>query len=343
MPSRRGSGAPLTPLPSSAILFNQLLVIAGTEQGARQLFQMFVFDLISELYPAVNTIAGPGGFDWGIDTYFGQLDDSVTVWQAKFFWPWEGETQRKQVRDSFKMLIEKSKEHDFKVDAWTLCVPCVLEPLEQKWFDGWVSRNKKHGVRMQLWNGDTLRYLLGKVDTIHLFRKYFLSDVDAPSVELVTTTDNISSLDDALFVHQLEEAGHLENDAAKGLFFAAEALVRDVSARGNPLAVAALQELHLEIQSRWESRFNALAPTADSVGRMAGLIDQTLIDAVATPDPAGINLRPAHRKGAAHRLVEDKRAGWVLHWRAIAASHDGEHAGEAIAEQIAAEREGAVP
>ena len=333
----------MTALPTSPILFNQLRMIAGSDQGAREIFQAFVFDLVHVLYPVVNTIAGPGGFDWGIDTYFGRLDDSVSVWQAKFFLEWEGETQRKQVRESFKELVKKANEHGFKIDAWTLCVPCILPPDEQRWFDGWVTRSKKYGIRMSIWNGDTLRSLLGKPDAYHLFRPYFLADDAAESAETLTTTDDVSGLDYALFVRQLEEAGHFENDAAKGLFFAAEALVRDVSARGNPVAIAALKELHLEIQSRWESRFNALAPGADGDGRMPGLIDETLKEAATMPDPTGIALRPAHRKGATHRLVEDKRAGWVIHWREIASEHDREHAGEAIATRIAAEQESAVP
>jgi hypothetical protein len=52
----------------------------------------------------------------------------------------------------------------------------------------------------------------------------------------------------ALFVRQLEEAGHTETDAARGMFFAAEALARDLAARGNQAGVAALEELHLEFK-----------------------------------------------------------------------------------------------
>lgn len=339
----RRAEAALTALPTSPILFHQLRMIAGSDQGARETFQAFVFDLVHVLYPAVNTIAGPGGFDWGIDTYFGRLDDSVSVWQAKFFPEWEGETQRKQVRDSFKELVKQAGDNDFKVDAWTLCVPCILPPLEQKWFDDWVTRNKKYGVRMNIWNGDALRSLLGTPDAYHLFGQYFQAHIAAEPAEALATTDDISGLDEALFVRQLEEAGHFENDAAKGLFFAAEALVRDISARGNPIAIAALKELHLEIQSRWESRFNSLAANADNDGRMAGLIDGTLEDAATMSDPIGITLRPAHRKGATHRLVEDKRAGWVTHWREVASAHDLEHAGEVVASQVAAEQGSTVP
>jgi hypothetical protein len=142
-------------------------------------------------------------------------------------------------------------------------------------------------------------------------------------------------MDNALFVRQLEEAGHVETDAARGLFFAAEALARDLAAREDGAGIAALEELHLEVQTRWEARYNAALPFADSHGRMTGLIDQVLKDAAGCSDPPSLRLRPAHRRGIAHRLVENAQAGWVRHWRQVAANHEATPAREAVAALLA--------
>jgi hypothetical protein len=285
---------------------------------------MLVTDLVGVRHPTANEVAGPGGGDWGIDTYVGYLDDSVAVWQSKFFMDWKGDDQQKQVRNSFNQLMEKAADEKFSVDAWTLCVPCILPPGEQSWFDGWANRaRRKYGIKtIDVWNGVRLRRLLMQPDAEHLRNMYFPNGpVPAVPAEPVTVADDLAVLDNALFVRQLEEAGHVESDAARGFFFATEALARDLAARGDQLAVDALEELHLEVQGLWEGRFNSALPGADPVGRMAGLVDQVLRDAAQCPDPAGLRLRPAHRRGVAHRLVENARAGWVRHWRQVAAEH----------------------
>jgi hypothetical protein len=322
-------------LPEPKVLFGRLQYEAGTEAGARGVFQMLVTDLVAVRYPAANEVAGPGGGDWGIDTYVGRLDDSVVVWQSKFFLDWKGEDQRGQVRDSFNQLLGKAAEEGFHVDAWTLCVPCVLPPDEQKWFDAWAARNShKYNVTIQLWNGVRLRRHLLQEDAESVRRTYFPHGAEPRAAEPVTFASDLGGLSTALFVRQLQEAGHAETDAARGMFFAAEALARDLAARGNQAGVTALEELHLEVQTLWEARFNAGLPLADDAGRMAGLVDQVLRDAAQCPDPEGLRLKPAHRRGVAHRLVENARAGWVRHWRQIAASHDGPSAAEVVAVQL---------
>jgi hypothetical protein len=323
-------------LPASNILFRQFLYDAGTEAAARVKFQMMVTELIAVRYPTANEVAGPGGSDWGIDTYVGQLDDSVVVWQSKFFLDWKGEDQRGQVRASFTELSNKAKEKGFRVDAWTLCVPCVLPPAEQQWFDVWAAKMRSvHKVsKIDIWNGIELRRQLMQEDA-DVVRKEFLSPVPgAEPSESVAIAIDLHDLETALFVRQLEEAGYIETDAARGLFFAAEALARDLVARGNVTGVAALQELHLEIHNLWEQKFNASMPLADGNGRMAGLIEVVTKEAASCADPEGLRLRPTHRSGIVHRLVEDAKAGWVAHWRAIAAAHDGVSAGEVITAQL---------
>jgi hypothetical protein len=323
-------------LPEPKVLFAQLMANAGTEAGARPQFQALVTDLIAVRHPTANEVAGPGGTDWGMDTYVGKLDDVVAVWQSKFFLDWSGDDQRKQVRDSFNQVIAKAKEHGFSVNSWTLCVPCILPPGEQAWFDRWARQQCSKGAvqSVTIWNGTTLRRYLMQPDAKHVYDSYFQQTV-LPAIEALAIFSDPSIFEGALFVRQLREAGRLENDAARGLFFAAEALVRDIAARGDEIAISAIDELHLEIHSIWESRFNAAIGDADANGQMSGLVEQVMDGAAACADPYGVHLRAAHRKGVAHRLVENARAGWVSHWRQVAASHSNESAGEIAARHLA--------
>lgn len=320
-----GDSGECVTLPQPRILFGQLETTAKTVGGARQIFQMLVTDLIEVQHPAAtNEVEAPSGSDWGIDTYVGRFDETLMVWQSKFFLDWNATNHRKQVRGSFNQLMKKANEENFKVEAWTLCIPCVLPPEEQQWFDRWASKQRReNGVKIELLNGVRLRTQLQRADAHHVLHHYFASEAPPSrgTAEPIESLEDLSCFDDALFVHQLEVAGQQETDAARGLFFAADALFRDLSSRRDKGAMSALEELHLEVQAVWEGHFNAGASAADCHGRIVGLLEAVMDAAAKRDDPEGLRLRPAHRKGVAHRLVEASKAGWVTHWREVAATH----------------------
>ncbi|MFG1625458.1 hypothetical protein [Kribbella sp. NPDC049227] len=321
-------------LAEPALLFGRFEQDSLTKGGARERFQMLVSDLVKVQHPLASTVEGSGGRDWGIDTYVGQLSpgDEIFVWQSKFILEWLDKTPQGQIRDSFKQIIKQAELNGFTLRSWTLCVPCDLPPDQQKWFDGWSAKMRRdHGVRVSLWNGTELRHQLMREDAHHVRAEYLphtvpptLTGVEsAQPTAPVLTTDDYQQFDSALFVRQLEAAGHGETDAARGLFFATEALFRDYTAKGDLSALAALEELHLDIHSIWESSFNSESHSADANGRMARLFALVMSGAEASPDPEQLRLRPVHKKGAVHRLVEAARAGWVTHWRQIALEHQG--------------------
>ncbi|SCG49204.1 hypothetical protein GA0070619_2273 [Micromonospora zamorensis] len=324
-------------LPPPAVMFARLLYEAGSFAGAREVFQTMITDLVDVQHLTANEVSGPGGYDWGIDTYVGQLDSAIAVWQSKFFLDWSGESQRGQVRQSFNELMKKAASEGFSVDAWTLCTPCILAPEEQQWFDTWAAgKRRNHKLSISLWNGTALRKRLMQPDAAIVRERYFSEQGGlGQAPEHVQFIDDLTLFNDTLFVRQLEAAGEAETDAAKGLFFAAEALARDLAEKGNRDGVAALQELHLEIQHLWEQRFNVGVRQVDHDGRIDSLLEDVMSAAASCPDPDGIRLRPAHRKGIAHRLVEDARAGWVKHWREIATTHDGPRATKPISLRVA--------
>ena len=317
-------------LPDQKALFVRFLTDSGDDAAARTRFQRLVTDLVMVRIPGASEVAFPGGGDWDIDTYVGSLDADVVVWQSKFFTSWS-KTQQAEIRSSFKQVREKAAEHGFAVTAWTLCVPSVLPPDQQKWFDAWSKKQARDtGIRIELWNGAQIRSALQQPDASHLRELYFPEHAPAGSDVPVAALTNPGVLADALFVVQLETAGHVETDAAKGFFFAAEAMARDVAGRGVAAELSALTEAEMEAHGVWERSFNSKSATAAEDGRMVGLVDEVNGEVAALPASADLRLRPAHRRGLVHRLVEGARAGWVTHWRDVAAAHRGLSAGAAL-------------
>ncbi len=326
-------------LPAPDVLFRRFLEDSKSYSGARARFQLLVTDLVSVQISAASEVSLPSGSDWGIDTYVGPLNERIAVWQSKFFIEW-GKSQRNQIRDSFNEVMKKADEEGFDVAAWTLCVPSVLPPAEQKWFDGWSARmRRKHeGLVIELKNGVRLRRELMQPDAAWVRNLYFPKVSEGAAPVLVRIPKDLTPLEGALFVKQLQAAGHDETDAAKGFFFAAEAMARDVESRGVLSEISALNEVELEIHGAWESTFNSKKDDADDDGRIRGLVDSVTSAASSFAATPGLPLRPAHRRGLAHRLVEHTKAGWVLHWRGIASEHSGPAASQVVKEVL--ERDG---
>lgn len=314
------------------LLFARFTQDALTVSGARAQFELFVLDLVKMEHPTANTVKGKGGRDWGIDTLVGSLSGGrLAIWQCKYVPAWEDDSPRGQVRTSFKSAIDHAAEHRYTIATWTLCVPCALAPAEQRWFDGWASRQKREtGIEIAISNGYELRHKLLFEDNKPVRAEYFPETLPPgeavallEQVHDIDETADLAQFDGALFVRQLHEAGEAETDSARGLFFATDALVRDYEAKADASALAALRELHVDAHRIWEARFNAEASDAAGDGRIPGLHGRVMNDVEGRPDPVGmrVRLRGAHRMGAVHRLVEDEKAGWVAHWRDVVVAH----------------------
>lgn len=310
------------------LLFARFQQSALTVGGARAEFELFVLDLVKAQMPEAGTVRGKGGRDWGIDVLVGTFSSGkLAIWQCKFFPEWTDDGPRGQVRNSFRSAVKYANDNGYTIASWTLVVACGLAPDERKWFEEWAARQRRaHKIEIDISDGFDLRHQLLRQDVAHVRREYFPDTMpsggpDARPVEAVAETDDLAQFDDALFVRQLHEAGETETDAARGLFYATDALVRDFEARQNRRALDALKELHLDVQQVWSHGFAAESVNAGADGRMPALHRRVLDDAGARPDPTGLTLRPVHKMGAVHRLVEDARAGWVTHWRNVAAAH----------------------
>ncbi|MFK4484623.1 hypothetical protein [Curtobacterium sp. AB7] len=318
----------MTPqLPEPPQLFARFDSDNNSDGAARDRFEQFVSDLVAVQWLDASTVAASNHTDWGIDTFVGNLGGGeVRIWQSKYFREWQGPGPQGKVRESFASAQGKALEHGYRILEWTLVVPAILHPAQMKWFHGWSSRTQRNtGVRIVLWTGDKLRQRLMSAEALDVRREYFPHTLDTPStaaaVAPVAMADDYSMFEDALFVRQMHAAGYTETGAARGMFFATDALRRDLQAKRSTDALQALQTVQLGVQGAWETRFNEHAPTADSDGLMPKLYGVVLADAATVPDAPGLVLQHAHKQGAAHILVEEQKAGWVKHWRDVATGY----------------------
>jgi len=145
--------------------------------GARDAFEDLCYELIKSQFPdlEVRHVEGKQG-DGGIDVYVGDLTDphGIEVFQAKFFDREVGESQKDQIRKSFKRCVTNP---EFKVSKWTLCLPRNLSLDEAKWFASWkkdeAQASSLPSRNIVLWNADDLERILDEPDNVTLKEKYF--------------------------------------------------------------------------------------------------------------------------------------------------------------------------
>lgn len=321
------------------VSFYSHFVRTGSDDGARVDFQDMVTQLVAHIYPGVRSIrANPG--DWGIDTFVGEIDSGyVTVWQSKYFINGVGNTQKAQIRESFKSAIKSAKEQGHTISQWVLCIPVSMDGPTTKWWDNWKRKNaKSSGIPIELWDETRLQQLLMTPEARNVRSTYYEIGQSTVSNPPVLEPPDSEDYDTALFVRQLREAGHSEIDAAKREFFNAEIVARDVLDKGVPAEVRELGSADASVHSLWEHRFNTKCVSSED-DLLPGLHGEVMADVRAERD----SLMPlvttdlVHVCGMVHRVVEDRRAGWVRGWRSIADA-EGDVPGtspESVASEVA--------
>lgn len=306
------------------ISFEQLIGSGGKE-GARTTFQRLIAQLVSLCYEGMKMVDAKAG-DWGLDVIVGEIDEIISVWQAKFFIDGIGDSQKGQIRESFKQVVEKASEEGFAVDAWTLCIPVDLDPDALKWWTGWKKRQEKdHGLGIELLDRTGLETLLLAPDAAHILRAYFPGvQAAAPVAPPVQDVPQNVSYEDMLFVKQLQAAQITELESAKQQFFNAEALAREVADKKVAEHVNALRAERADLRSIWEARYNKACAETAAGGLLSHLHPEVMEAIERRHDSGRIEVLPmhlVHRKGAMHQVVEDGSAGWVRDFRAVVEAH----------------------
>ena len=324
---------------ASRVDFREHRYRLGSDEAARTDFHRMLTSLIQVQHPTATEIrANPG--DWGIDTFVGSLVDKVNIWQSKYFVDGLGDPQKAQVRDSLKSAMANANKNGYTIESWTLCVPWELTAPERQWWDRKVREWKKAypSTVFDLWDPPRLRGFLMSPDADHVLQQFYgpgrnwsaaapsaltAAVHDAGMVSPVVPLPPGEDYAGALFVAQLTEAGLVEIDAQKTAFFNAEILARDIGNRGVPEEVGALADIDAGTWAVWEEQVAAAGQPqgGDIKVHAQGLFVSVMKEVRTLSAPPLLPVRPVHVIGMMHRVVESGRAGWVVHWRAVAAGH----------------------
>ncbi|RLJ75128.1 NACHT domain-containing protein [Pedobacter alluvionis] len=118
------------------------LVNRYTIAGARSKFEDICTTLFKHKYKGecVKSVRVDIG-DGGVDVFIGEIESQpIKVIQCKFFVNGIEESQKAQIRKSFKTAINSV---DFQVGNWILCMPGKLSIQEHKWWAGWKNKQMK--------------------------------------------------------------------------------------------------------------------------------------------------------------------------------------------------------
>lgn len=139
-----------------------------TEAGARSQFENICVDIVSNIhnFQGVHNIRVSRG-DGGIDIFYGDIDNSVEVYQCKYFLGTLNKGRKQQIKNSFKTV--KNTLGD-KMKAWTLCISCDLSYDEHKWWSKFVKENNTYCSEINL---NTERNLLDLMKQFNIYDKYF--------------------------------------------------------------------------------------------------------------------------------------------------------------------------
>jgi len=253
----------------------------------------------------------------------------VAVWQAKFFVTDVGRPQQQQIRESLAQVLTKASEEGFTVEFWTLCIPILMSPAEAKWFDGWRKREQKEHADLTItepWDRDKLSSLLYSPEGIGL-RVEFLGSQEKPPLREIVEPPPGLDFDEMLFIRQLRAAGIIELRAPKREFFNAEVLGREVQEKAVPEELRELIAERVDVHSIWSVAFNGACSSARDLTELSGLYERVmreLRETHALRDPPPLGMRPVHRLGTMHQVVDDGEAGWRRDYLEIAREHGGE-------------------
>lgn len=107
--------------------------------GARIRFEDICASLFKKKFRDrnVKTVRVTAG-DGGIDIFIGDLGISpVEVFQCKFFPQGIEASQKQQIRESFRAVMEAT---DYDCSSWTLCMPEELSKAEHRWWAEWKEK-----------------------------------------------------------------------------------------------------------------------------------------------------------------------------------------------------------
>lgn len=291
-----------------------------TEDGARSVFARLVTHCVRKHHPSAISIR-PAPGDEGIDTLVGDFGSAVRVYQAKFFCDGVGESQQRQIRDSWRTCTQAT--YFPNLVQWTLCLPIELSTDEARWWQGWKKRQRAHRVQIELWPATRFEAFRALAGLSHIF-DYALKRSDSLVDERrLVTLPAATQFADAIFVKKIEAAGIHQHRAARTAFYNFELLRQSISAGGTIEEQEALEDLQNRIFDLWEERFNEHCP--DRLGRS---LYNCVNSEIAAEDNGRLRCdhlgtQAVHKKGGLHYWADNCHAGWTADFEDIGRQNPG--------------------
>lgn len=305
-----------------------------TEEGGRSVFAELVTQCARTQYPSARPVRPDPG-DEGVDTYVGEFDGDLRVYQSKFFCDGVSASQQTQVRSSWKTCTTSAAIS--KVVLWTLCIPIELSVPETQWWQRWKKKESERlGIQIELWTKTdfvsfSARDELAPVfnialrrGTAHASAAEALSAMQAiTNPSLVRRLPTSAHLKDALFVRKLEAAGVKQHRSARTAFYNFELLRTAIEQGGNSTEIADLEDLQERVFDIWEDAYNAAEPA--NLGRR--LVVEVHAQ-IAFEDQrrlrTALPAQAIHKKGSLHYWADLCEAGWTADFKSITRDEDGD-------------------
>lgn len=297
------------------------LVGKYTEAGARDKFEKICIEIFQEKFGPAAKEVEPSPGDDGIDVIVGDLTDKPLIYQCKFFINGVGESQKQQIRESFKTVISKHPN----ISSWYLCVPVGLNIQELQWWSTWKSKTKaQHKIKIELCDG---AFLLKEFKKCSGYNSTFDDDIrnDLEQVrifledankrvyeEVLYGEDDISSMyNDTVFISMLKSAQIIEVEDFKIDFYNAEIAKHEARSKDDINGERQYANLRKKIYSIWQTQYRQHKHFSDG----NTLIDKTYLrvedldSSTLETQISSFNLLA--KKGILHQLADDKKLGWV--------------------------------
>lgn len=290
--------------------------------GARYIFEKACEkSLKKEFEDSFSVECNPG--DEGIDVFVGDFTEPIIVYQCKFFIDSIGDSQRNQIRDSFKKSIESQK---YKLKEWYLCVPKALDIDEHKWWATWKKKNvQKHKIKIGLKDSTELLSLLRKhkidEEVFDLEDRKKISEIHNYLLERDKTIKEVLSkppeidYTDSTFISKLKSANineHIKNYETQ--FFNAEILEKTVKSKGVEKHEKELDSLKLNIHDLWLTQYTKLAENEDG-NKLIGSVNERIEDLNDSVLKTSLEISILEKKGILHQFADNCEVGWVKNYK----------------------------
>lgn len=298
------------------------------DAGAREVFEKICTQLMQARFEdeAHNIQVSQG--DEGIDILIGDLTHPIENYQCKYFVDGLGDSQKDQIRKSFRRAV---KATDYTMKKWILCVPCTLTAKEFKWWSEWSAEKRKiHEIDISLYDGGYLisqlkqyeLYNLAFDDDIRIKLDAILSHIESEKAriteEIIVLLEDIDEedYDNMLFVKKLENAKIDLIDGCKRDFFNAEFAEYIIKSKGDSERIRILNNLRRKVYTFWETQYRRYKDENDGNDLLTRIYER-----IENADTTALNcsLLPevslVAKKGMLHQWAEECSIGWLKDYK----------------------------